>query len=194
MPLADTVLQQNPGIGQATVYLRSDLPGTGLGPAISRVVQDIDSGLPVMDLRRFAEQVRRNTGTDHLVGMLSSGFAMLATLLAAIGLYGLLAYAVARRQHEMGLRLALGAAPARLRMLVLRQTARLALTGIVIGLALALALGNAAASLLYGLSGPDPLVLAMATLLLLLAVVLAAAWWPAWRASRTDPMVALRDD
>lgn len=186
-------LRQNPGIGQATVYLRSALPSQSLGPAITRVVNNLDSGLPVMDLRSFSEQVRRNTGTDHLVGMLSSGFAVLATLLAAIGLYGLLAYTVAQRQHEMGLRLALGAPPARLRALVLRQTARLALIGIVIGLILAVALGNAAGSLLYGLTGQDPLVLALATLLLL-AVVLAAAWWPAWRASRTDPMVALREE
>ncbi|MCK9487938.1 MAG: ABC transporter permease [Xanthomonadales bacterium] len=186
-------VRQNPGVGQVTVYLRSGLPTTSLGPAITGVVNRLDSGLPVMDLRSFSEQVRRNTGTDHLVGMLSSGFAVLATLLAAIGLYGLLAYAVAQRQHEMGLRLALGAPPARLRALVLRQTARLALIGIVIGLVLAVALGNAAASLLYGLSGQDPLVLALATLLLL-GVVLAAAWWPAWRASRTDPMVALREE
>jgi ABC-type antimicrobial peptide transport system permease subunit len=123
--------------------------------------------------------------------MLSAGFAALATLLAGIGLYGVLAYNVTQRTRELGLRLALGAEPKRLRALVLKQVSVMGLIGAVLGLVAALALGRVAEALLFGLSGRDPVVLA-AALAVLAAVVLAGSWLPARRASRIAPTEALR--
>jgi len=122
---------------------------------------------------------------------LSSGFAALATLLAGIGLYGVLAYSVQQRTRELGLRQALGAAPKQLRTLVLKQVGVMAAIGLAIGLAAALVLGAFAESVLFGLSGRDPAVIGAAGAILA-AVILAASWLPAWRASRTAPLEALR--
>ena len=123
--------------------------------------------------------------------MLSAAFAALATLLAGIGLYGVLAYNVTQRTREIGLRLALGAEPKRLQALVLKQVGAMALIGAAIGLVAALALGRVAESVLFGLSGHDPLVLGAAAGVLA-AVVLAGSWLPARRASRIAPTEALR--
>lgn len=186
-------LAQSEDAGHVNVYVRSAMDASALAQSVMQAMRGVDADLPLLELRTFSEKIRDNVGTDRLVGLLSAGFAALATLLAAIGLYGLLSYAVAQRTRELGLRLALGSSPARVRGLVLRQIGRLAAVGVPLGLLLAIGLGTAARSLLFGLSGHDPLVLIAATALLTL-VVLAAAWWPAWRASRTDPMSALRDE
>jgi ABC-type antimicrobial peptide transport system permease subunit len=118
-------------------------------------------------------------------------FAALATLLAAIGLYGVLAYNVAQRTRELGVRLALGATPARLRTLVLRQVAWMGLIGLAIGLVAAIVVGRAAAALLFGLTGDNPAVLA-AGAIVLASVVATAGYLPARRAARVAPMEALR--
>jgi ABC-type antimicrobial peptide transport system permease subunit len=123
--------------------------------------------------------------------MLSAGFAVLATLLAGIGLYGVLAYNVALRTRELGLRLALGAEPKRLRALVLKQVGVMGLIGASVGLVAALALGRVAESQLFGLSGRDPLVL-VAAAAVLAAVVFAGSWLPARRAAKIAPTEALR--
>jgi ABC-type antimicrobial peptide transport system permease subunit len=123
-----------------------------------------------------------------MLSMLSVGFAALATLLAGIGLYGVLAYNVTQRTHELGLRLALGAAPVKLRAMVLRQVGAMALLGGAIGLVAALVLGRIAETLLFGLSGWNPAVIAAA------AVVFAGSWLPARRASSIAPMQALRHE
>jgi ABC-type antimicrobial peptide transport system permease subunit len=123
--------------------------------------------------------------------MLSVAFAGLATLLAGIGLYGMLSYNVALRTRELGLRLALGAEPASLRAMVLRQVGLMALIGGVIGLAAALALGRAAEALLFGLPGHDPWALAGA-MAVLAAAILLAGYLPARRASNIEPLEALR--
>jgi ABC-type antimicrobial peptide transport system permease subunit len=128
-----------------------------------------------------------------MIGILSTAFACLATLLAAVGLYGVLAYTVAQRTREIGLRMALGASPAKVRGMVLRQVGMMILVGGVIGIALAILLGRYAASLLYQLEGTDPLVAASAALALTL-VSLAAGMVPASRASKVDPMLALRHE
>jgi ABC-type antimicrobial peptide transport system permease subunit len=138
-------------------------------------------------------QIEDNTVGDRVVGVLSAAVATLATLLAAVGLYGVLAYTVAQRTREIGLRVALGAAPARVRGLILRQMIVMTLIGGLIGLAAALALGYAAESLLFEISGHDPVVLVAATVLLGL-IALAAGSIPAHRATRVDPMTALRAD
>jgi ABC-type antimicrobial peptide transport system permease subunit len=138
-------------------------------------------------------QAQDNIFLDRMVTILSVSFAGLATLLAAIGLYGVLAYGIAQRTRELGLRLALGAEPERLRAMVLKQVAVLASIGIVVGLAAAIGLGRVAESLLYGLSGHDPLAVGIATVVLGL-VVLVAGYLPARRASSIAPMEALRHE
>jgi putative ABC transport system permease protein len=157
------------------------------------VVAEIDPDLPLENLRTVDQQIQRLIATERFVGLLSGAFAVLSTLLAALGLYGVLSYTLSQRMREIGLRLALGAAPRRLRAMVLGQVGRMTLVGGALGLAIALGLGRAAQSLLFGLDGHDPAVLAAAALLLAL-VALLAGWLPARRVARIDPMVALRHD
>jgi putative ABC transport system permease protein len=128
---------------------------------------------------------------DRFISVLSASFAALATLLAAIGLYGVLAYTVAQRTREIGLRMALGAAPSRVRAMVLRQVGLMTIVGGAIGLTAAIGLGRLAQSLLFELQGYDPIVLVAASATLTL-VALGAGFIPAHRASQVDPMLALR--
>jgi ABC-type antimicrobial peptide transport system permease subunit len=137
------------------------------------------------------EEIRRNTFEDRMFSTLAGSFALLATLLASIGLYGVLAYSVAQRTREIGVRMALGADAGEVRMLVLRQVAVMVCIGGVIGLAGAFGLSIVARSMLYQMSGADPAVMT-ASVLLLALVALAAGYVPALRASRVDPMQALR--
>jgi ABC-type antimicrobial peptide transport system permease subunit len=135
--------------------------------------------------------VRENVFLDRMIGTLSASFAMLATLLAAVGLYGVLAYSVAQRTREIGVRMALGANRGNVRAMVLRQVGVMTLVGGVIGVAGAIGLGRAASSLLFQLQGYDPTVIAIAATSLVL-VAFGAGLLPALRASRIDPMAALR--
>jgi len=136
-------------------------------------------------------QVRENVFLDRMISVLSTAFAGLATLLAAVGLYGVLAYTVAQRTREFGLRMALGADGGRVRGLVLRQVGVMGLIGGALGLATAVAIGQTAGSLLFEITGYDPTVLVLSTAILAL-VTLVAGYLPALRASRIDPMKALR--
>ena len=139
----------------------------------------------------MTQQVKENVFLDRMIGTLSAAFAVLATILAAVGLYGVLAYTVAQRTREIGVRMALGADSGRVRLMVLRQVGKMTLIGGVIGVAGALGLGKLARSMLFGLTGGDPLVM-VASALLLALVAFAAGGIPATRASRVDPMQALR--
>src|SRR5690606_29376415 len=150
-----------------------------------------DPSLPVANLMTMETTVQNNVFFDRIVALFSAAFAGLATLLAAIGLYGVLAYNVAQRTRELGVRLALGATPQRLRGLVLKQVGWMALVGMPLGLAAAVLVGRAAATLLFGLSGDEPAVLAAATVVLG-CVIAAAGYFPARRAARVAPMRALR--
>jgi predicted permease len=180
-------------LGSLSFYVRAAIePETLLG-TIPGVVASIDPTLPVDDLTTMRRQARERIFVDRLVTMLSVSFAVLATLLAAIGLHGVLAYSVAQRRRELGIRLALGAEPGDLRAMVLRQVAVLASLGIAIGLVAALGAGRIAEALLYGLPAHDPTILA-AAVVVLGAVVLAASYVPARRASNVAPMDALRHE
>src|SRR5207302_10105522 len=159
--------------------------------ALPAVLKRIDPGLPMNGLKTMPAQIRDNVSVDRLISILSASFAVLATLLAAVGLYGVLAYSVAQRTREIGVRMALGADTGRVRAMVLREMSGMMLVGSGIGLLGALGLGRAAQSLLFGLQGHDPVVFALAAVLLTL-VALGAGYIPARRASLVDPVQALR--
>ena len=135
--------------------------------------------------------MRASTTRERLMSVMTGVYAALATLVAAIGLYGMLTYAVAQRTPEIGLRMALGATPARVRWMVLRQVGAIAIVGGAVGLASAILLGRAAQALLFGVQFHDPVVLA-SSLVVLMFVALAAGFVPADRAARVDPMRALK--
>ncbi len=172
-------------------YVRSALPTPQLLQAIRAVMRKVDPNLPVEDLKTMPQQVRDNVFLDRMISTLSASFAALATLLAAVGLYGVLAYSVAQRTREIGVRMALGADAGRVRRMVFRQVGLMTLVGGLIGVAGAFGLGKAAQSLLYQLEGHDPVVFAIAVVSLVF-VATAAGYIPALRASRIDPMAALR--
>jgi putative ABC transport system permease protein len=182
---------QDEELGFLSFYVRSQLAPEDILSAIPRVVEKLDPNLPVTDLATLPDVIQDNTFLDRMIGMLSGGFALLATMLAATGLYGVLAYSVAQRTRELGVRQALGATPQRLRSMVLTQVGWMGLVGGSVGLVFAVMLGRAAESVLFGLSGYEPAVLA-AAVLVLGGVVLAAGYLPARRASSVDPLEALR--
>jgi predicted permease len=185
--------RQNEKLNGLSFYVRAAIPPEESMRTIRRVVAAADPDLPVSDFMTMDKVVESNLFTERLVAILAAGFAALATLLAATGLYGVLAYGVAQRTRELGLRLALGATSGGLRAMVMRQVAKIALIGIPIGLALGVAFGQAAKSLLFGLSGYDPYVLGGAVAVLA-TVVLVAGYLPARRASSVTPMEALREE
>jgi putative ABC transport system permease protein len=178
-------------MGRITFYVRTSLDAEQLLSTIQPVIAKLDPNLPIEELRTMPQQIRENVFLERIMSTLSASFAALATLLAAIGLYGVLAYTIAQRTREIGLRMALGANRGTVRGMVLRQVSWMTVIGGVVGLAGAVGLGRAAKSLLFELEGYDPTVLiASATLLTLVA--LGAGFVPAQRASQIDPMRALR--
>ena len=183
--------RQDDDIGGMFFYLRTSRAPESVFADIRTVIARADPNLPIVALQTMPQQVRDNVYLDRMIGMLSAAFAALATLLAAVGLYGVLAYTVAQRTREIGVRMALGADARRVRGMVLGQVARMTAVGAIVGVTAALALGRVAQSLLFGLSSSDGLVVAGAVAVLVL-LALAAGYVPAWRASRVAPMAALR--
>ena len=186
-----TPWRQDTRVGSINFYVRSSLPPEHVVRTIPGVVRQLDPMLPVEDLKTMPQQVRENVFLDRMISTLSALFAGLATLLAGIGLYGVLAYTVAQRTREIGVRMALGANAGRVRAMVMRQVGGMMLVGGVIGIAAAVGLGKAAQSLLFELKGHDPMVFALAIVVLML-VALGAGFVPAQRAANVDPMQALR--
>jgi predicted permease len=172
-------------------YVRSSLPAAQILRSIPAVMKTLDPNLPVERLKLLPQQVEDNVYMDRMISTLSVSFAALATLLAAVGLYGVLAYSVAQRTREIGVRMALGANSGRVRTMVLTQVGVMTLIGSIIGIAGALGLGRTAKSLLFELQANDPIVMVLAAVTLAL-VAFAAGFIPARRASRIDPMAALR--
>jgi predicted permease len=183
--------RQDAGVGSMYFYVRTSLPPAQLLALIPPLIKSLEPVLPVEELKTMPQQIRENVFLDRMISILSAAFAALATLLAAVGLYGVLAYTVAQRTREIGVRMALGADGRHVRAMVMRQVAVLIAIGLGVGLAGALALGRAAGSLLYGLQGHDPVVFVLGAILLAL-VGFGAGYLPARRASRVDPMQALR--
>jgi len=186
-----TPYKQNERIGALFFYARTSGDPDGLVRQIRPLIASLDPNLPVQRLLTMPEQIANNVANDRLLSVLSASFAGLATILAAIGLYGVLAYTVSQRTREFGLRLALGAAPANVQRLVLRQVLWMTLAGSVIGLGLAIFAGRYAKTLLFDMNSADPSVLAVSVAVLAL-VALTAGFIPSRRAARVDPMKALR--
>jgi predicted lysophospholipase L1 biosynthesis ABC-type transport system permease subunit len=184
-------LQDRDALGAMTFYVRH-APGAGDVPsALRAAARRIDPGVPLYDLKTMAAQAGESLLLERLVALLSTLFGVLATLLAAVGLYGVISYSVARRTREIGIRIALGAVRPAILWGVLREAALLLAVGLAAGLPLAYLLARLAEALLYGLSPTDPVALGGAAALLAL-IVLAAGSVPARRATRVDPMRALR--
>jgi predicted permease len=183
--------KQDSTIGSLSFYVRSALPPQTLMPEIRAVITKLDRNLPIEDFKTLPQQIRDNVYLDRMISTLSAAFAALATLLAAIGLYGVLAYSVVQRTKEIGVRMALGAESSHILLMVLGQVALMTLVGAAIGAAGAYGIGRGAASLLYEMQGHDPVVMVVSAVLLAL-VALAAGAIPAIRAARVDPMHALR--
>ncbi|MGI8438163.1 MAG: ABC transporter permease [Chthoniobacterales bacterium] len=166
---------------------------TATADLVRRTVREVDPNLPVLSLKTFAQHLESNIELwiVRAGAMLFSVFGGLALALAVIGIYGVKAYAVARRRREIGIRMALGAQPGAVQWMFLRETAVMLLSGLALGLILAVLIGKVGSGLLYQVGALDPIAFIAAPLLLALAALL-ATWIPARRAARVDPMVALR--
>jgi ABC-type antimicrobial peptide transport system permease subunit len=154
-------------------------------------VKQLDSSMPVYQMKTLQAQLDETLLTDRLIALLSAGFGLLATVLASIGLYGVMAFVVARRKKELGIRLALGAQPGLMIWLVMREVLVLLAIGLAVGVPAAIGLGRFVSAQLYGVEPHDPW-MAGATILLLTVVSSAAGLIPAHRASRIDPILELR--
>jgi ABC-type antimicrobial peptide transport system permease subunit len=189
-------MRSSPGMvwaGPATFYVRSARPTEELVNAIRETLTRVDPTRPITNLQTMERQFRESTAVVRFFTGTAMAFALLATALAALGLYGVLAYSVAQRSREIALRFALGAPAGRIRAMVLRQVAGMAVIGVVLGMAASWLLGRAARSLLFGVEAADPVALTAAAAVLA-AVMLGAAYLPARRASRVDPMTVLRHE
>jgi predicted permease len=183
--------RQDTNLGSLNFYVRTNGDPALVLRSIPGAMARLDPNLPVENLKTMPQQIKENVFLDRMISLLSAAFAILATILAAVGLYGVLAYSVAQRTREIGVRMALGADSAAVRGMVLRQVGIMVAIGGVIGIGGALALGRGAKSLLFELTGYDPVVMVTSAIVLTL-VALGAGYIPALRASRVDPMQALR--
>jgi putative ABC transport system permease protein len=188
-PLSSLVLDLTPLAWIVRTRVEPSLAIAGM----RRELQVVSGGLPVGQPRTLEDVVARSTARTRFETILSTTFAALALFLAAIGIYGVTAYAVAQRTHEIGIRLALGAASDTVRNMVLRQGMGIALLGVSIGMVGALGVTRLLAAFLFGVTTRDPMVFVTVPLLLS-GVALLGVWMPARRAARVDPAVALRTD
>jgi predicted permease len=181
--------QTSPG---AMYYeVRSALPPLSLVPAVRKAVAGIDPNIPLAGITTQRRQLDQSIAPERLFASLCSFLALLAVLLSCIGLYGLMAYNVARRTGEIGIRVALGARPQDVARPILREAVLLAATGLAVGVPVALALAHLLRSVLFGIQPYDPATL-IGSILLLTGVAVLAAWIPARRAAKVDPITALR--
>ena len=181
------------GAGSSVIYMRTRTSSTASYEVARRKVAELDPTMPVYGVKTVESQLDETLLTDRLVATLSAGFGLLATFLAAIGLYGVMAFVVARRRKELGIRIALGASPGSVQWMVIREVLLLLGIGLVVGVPAALGLGGYLSSQLYGLQPRDP-VIAVTMVALLATASILAGFIPALRASRIDPIGALRHE
>jgi len=179
--------------GEVTFLLRSAVSPSALVPAVRRIVSEVDNNLPVYGVRTQSQTIDRLLFNERLVARLSSLFGVLALVLTCIGLYGLLSYEVSRRTREIGIRAALGAQQRDVLSMILGQGFLLVLLGVLVGIGAALGVTRYLQSLLFGVRPTDPITY-LAVCVMLGFVALLACYIPARRATRVDPMVALRDE
>ena len=185
------VFVPNWGKGGVAFYVRTALGSKAAYAVLRNDVRSLDASMPVYELKTLASRLDETLLTERLIALLSAGFGFLATLLAAIGLYGVMAFVVTRRTKEMGVRMALGANPGSVIWLMMREVLILLAIGLIIGVPSAIALGQLVSTQLYGIKANDPLI-AATTVAILIAVATLAGLIPARRASRIDPILALR--
>jgi ABC-type antimicrobial peptide transport system permease subunit len=178
-------------VGPLTLAVRTDGDPYAVLAAARQIVNTLAPGTPVYRVRTMEEAIRRSNRDQRFQAALMSSFSVLALLLGAVGIYGLLSYVVAQRTSEFGVRLALGAQPADVLALVLRRGLKLTVTGLAIGAVAAYAMSARIQSLLYQTAPSDPLVYSL-TALLLLSVAALASWLPARRAAQLEPVEVLR--
>jgi len=178
-------------LGQMTVYIRTSSDPGQMFSSLRAKVRELDANIPVYAMRTTEEQINNSLTTERLIASLSAVFGFLATLLAVIGLYGVMAYTVARRTREIGIRMALGAAQGNVIWMVMREVLMLVAVGVAAGIPAAWALARFVESQLFGMKGRDPVTMALAAVGLALVASL-AGYVPALRASRVDPLNALR--
>jgi predicted permease len=181
----------NWGKNDGVFYVRARTASDSLFCTVRAEIKRLDPGMPVYGMKTVEGQLDETLLTDRLIALLSAGFGLLATLLASIGLYGVMAFVVTRRRKEIGIRLALGAQPGAVTRQVMAEVLVLLCLGLALGVPTALALGQYVASQLYGVQVHDATI-AVSTIALLSLVAAAAGFVPAHRASRTDPILALR--
>jgi predicted permease len=181
----------NWGRNSAAFYVRTVQAPAGAFGVIRHEVRQLDPTMPIYEMKTLEAQLDETLLTDRLVALLSAGFGLLATVLASVGLYGVMAFVVARRKKELGIRLALGAQRGIIVWSVMREVLLLLAIGLASGVPAAIVLGRYVSSQLYGIKANDPWI-AMGTMMLLTVVSAAAGLIPAHRASRVDPILALR--
>jgi putative ABC transport system permease protein len=187
------VFVPNYGRNSVVFYVRTNAPSASAYGVIRDQVKQLDASMPIYEMKTVEAQLDETLLTDRLIALLSAGFGLLATILATVGLYGVMAFVVARRRKELGIRLALGAQPLFVIWLVMREVLLLLSIGLAVGIPASLALGRFVSSQLYGIQPNDPW-MAGWTMLLLTIVSAAAGLIPAHRASRIDPILALRHE
>jgi ABC-type antimicrobial peptide transport system permease subunit len=181
----------NWGNGGVAFYVRTALSPASVYSAVKTEVKKLDAAMPVYELKTLSGQLDETLLTERLIALLSAGFGLLATLLAAIGLYGVMAFVVARRTKELGVRMALGAQANAVIWLEMREVLILLAIGLVIGVPVAIGLGRFITTQLYGIKPGDPWI-AFDSVVVLMVVASLAGFIPARRASRIDPILALR--
>ena len=184
---------QQTQVRRLTYQIRTRTDPQAIVPALRRVVHAADAALPLIDVRTQQDQIDADLTDQRLLVSLTSGFGLLALVLASVGIYGLMAYSVAQRTREIGIRMALGAIPRQILAMVLRESCSLSAAAIAIGVVASLLLTRFVSSMLFGIAPSDPAVVCGATVLLMM-FVLGASWLPARRAARVQPMDALRHD
>jgi len=194
-PVAYVTYSQNPrqSLGSMVYELRAAGDPTGVASSIRQVIRRTDARIPISNLVTQSKQIDQTISQERTFAILCASFAILAMLIASVGLYGMMAYRVARRTNEIGIRMALGAERRRLIWMVLREVLAIAVVGLAIGLPIAFAASRLVQSFLFQMKANDPLAMATAPAVLLIAALF-AGYGPALRASRVDPMVALRDE
>lgn len=178
-------------VPQINVHVRTGTDARALVSALRNEVQQIDPSLPVLNIQTLSERVENSLGGERSQATLLGSGGILALILAAIGLYGVMSYSVAQRTREIGIRMALGATRGNVKGLVLRQGVALVSAGVVLGLGAAFVITRSLASLLFGVSAIDPITFG-GTSALLIVVALVASYVPARRATKVDPIIALR--